>query len=71
MVGQKFGKSDRDVKAKGSKEKTDRPMRGGPGSDPHLSAMVGSVTNASSPSATKPGAKKGGKPFPFAKAKSR
>lgn len=49
MVAQKFGNADPDMasrvgKKKGTKEISDKPMRG-PGTDVKVSAMVGGVSN--------------------------
>jgi hypothetical protein len=66
MVRQGYGGSDKD---RIGKEKTDRPLRG-PGTDAAISAKIGGVSNMTSPSSKKNGAKAKGS-FPFGKKKGR
>ena len=59
MVAQKFGKADPDLKSrvgrsKGTKEISDKPMRG-PGTDVAISAKIGGISNRKG----NPSAKKG------------
>ena len=58
MVAQKFGDADPDRSSRvGKKAKTkeisDKPMKGGPGSDPALSALVGGVSNRTTNTSSK------------------
>jgi hypothetical protein len=46
MVAQKFGSADRDVRSKGSKEKTDKPMLKASARTPYT-GMIGGPANVS------------------------
>ena len=61
MVAQKFGSSDPDVKAKGSKEKTDKPMQ--PASA--RVATTGQIGGTSNEVVNKSSARKSGKTMSF------